>query len=1352
MKFYRKTAVSSQQSVVRRENADGQTVAGGRTVRSGVNSQLSTLNSQPAERGVALVITLILLAVTLVMAVAFLAISRRERGSVVTETGTVTARLAADSGLANAEAQILATVLQTTNPYSFGLLVSTNYINANGFISGVANPTNVNYDYYFNGTAPLSPDDFKQNVANLWLLPRAPVFAFDRTAGFNEFRFYLDLNRNGRFDTNGVVGNFDSKGNFLGDVTEMGDPEWIGVLERPDAPHGPNNKFLSRYAFVALPVGNTLDLNAIHNEVLNQNLNTSDGYLRNQGVGSWEVNLAAFLADLNTNEWNTISSPYNYNRGFNINNQNTGVAFDDARALLAYRYNFNYGTLRPFSGVGGLFPNYPAGGAVDMFPLGNPLMTTTATPFYNYGLNVSWPGAANTNHYFALASDLFDTTKIFAVPAAPLNFIDHLQQASTNTFGGSTVSTYDRYTFYRLLAQLGTDSAPESGKLDVNYVNVDPAGNIVPDMQTNSIPWQPAQFFTNAADRMLRAYTTRWFQSNPSNYLATYYGITNYNYSYVDAYGTHINDRNGLGLTNVPFFGMTNQIPAFGVTEIPVLVNSNFVYQPAVQRVLQLAANIYDATTNNTFALGRDFPSVFRPLFVKDKFSNIFIIGYTNLNSVSGSADLRLSTPFDASFLAGTPAVPVGNLPPVDNIYGVPWIIGAKKGFPSFNEISMQDVVTVTRKLQVTRSDFTATAKIVATNAQYDMSISTAIGVEFWNPYTNAYINPLQVVVYNNVSANLTNNVGFIQPFIQPLSQNYSFNFWPGARWLPDGTADYRASSSSFPTNAFYLPIYTNISFMTNQAYQWGGGFLPAATAGWQANRTELLLPHFGFETTNRLQAFILAGPPGNQRVIDYVHFAGPNSRRDLNNEIQTTLKTVSYDNMWDTNRNARGTPLGIASQMGVSQNQPGLNPAYWDEGGSDHEKAEIYGFTVFMGGTPNGNLPSGQQATYQGYLTNLTVQVPYTPTVTSFGYTSWQANDPLVHTLASDLNFTGSDPNANSTVHTGINKLPLHGTLALLPDMGVLNARYQPWGATPQALAGLDQNGYNAAYKDPLMKRSENWDFPGTKLPSVGWLGRIHRGTPWQTVFLKATNILNLVAGTTNGLTTWANWTGENSSFDAVNLAPTQDRELFDIFTTALNGNATRGQLPINVGASDPGNPAAGLAGWSAVFSGMAVPTNMLGAYRIIDPAGVDVANSTLGRLVQGIYSTRTNFVNPDGLKGAFEHVGDILAVPALSQNSPFLAGLNLSNNIPDALMEWLPQQTMGLLRLSDQPRFVIYSYGQTLTPAPNGVVNSGAQAGMITNYQVTAETVTRSVVRIVGAPTNTHAVIESYNILPPD
>src|SRR5271154_2635068 len=103
-------------------------------------------------RGVALIITLILLSVTLFMAIAFLAISRRERGSVTTSVDTATARLAADSALANAQAQIIAGIFATTNPFNSSLLVSTNFINGNGFANGIANPTNVNYDYQNDAT------------------------------------------------------------------------------------------------------------------------------------------------------------------------------------------------------------------------------------------------------------------------------------------------------------------------------------------------------------------------------------------------------------------------------------------------------------------------------------------------------------------------------------------------------------------------------------------------------------------------------------------------------------------------------------------------------------------------------------------------------------------------------------------------------------------------------------------------------------------------------------------------------------------------------------------------------------------------------------------------------------------------------------------------------------------------------------------------------------------------------------------------------------------------------------------------------------------------------------------------
>ena len=107
--------------------------------------------------------------------------------------------------------------------------------------------------------------------------------------------------------------------------------------------------------------------------------------------------------------------------------------------------------------------------------------------------------------------------------------------------------------------------------------------------------------------------------------------------------------------------------------------------------------------------------------------------------------------------------------------------------------------------------------------------------------------------------------------------------------------------------------------------------------------------------------------------------------------------------------------------------------------------------------------------------------------------------------------------------------------------------------------------------------------------------------------------------------------------------------------------------------------------------------------------------------------------------------------------------------------MYEWLPQQTMSLLRCAGSPRYVIYCYGQALKPAPNGIyTGGGAFFGMVTNYQIVSEIATRAVVRFgstvtnvityasdfstytnwftVPVVTNNNAVVESFNVLSPD
>jgi hypothetical protein len=131
--------------------------------------------------------------------------------------------------------------------------------------------------------------------------------------------------------------------------------------------------------------------------------------------------------------------------------------------------------------------------------------------------------------------------------------------------------------------------------------------------------------------------------------------------------------------------------------------------------------------------------------------------------------------------------------------------------------------------------------------------------------------------------------------------------------------------------------------------------------------------------------------------------------------------------------------------------------------------------------------------------------------------------------------------------------------------------------------------------------------------------------------------------------------------------------------------------------------------------------------------------------RIVNGINRTRSSFPT-----GSFWHLGDILATPELTVASPFISTTN--GVVNDAVYERIPQQIMGLLRGGEPPRFTVYSWGQTLKPAPKGVVTSGTFSRMVTNYTITAEVATKAVIRVEGAPNSPHVIVESYSVLPPD
>ena len=97
----------------------------------------------------------------------------------------------------------------------------------------------------------------------------------------------------------------------------------------------------------------------------------------------------------------------------------------------------------------------------------------------------------------------------------------------------------------------------------------------------------------------------------------------------------------------------------------------------------------------------------------------------------------------------------------------------------------------------------------------------------------------------------------------------------------------------------------------------------------------------------------------------------------------------------------------------------------------------------------------------------------------------------------------------------------------------------------------------------------------------------------------------------------------------------------------------------------------------------------------------------------------------------------------------------------MPDEVLERIPQQIVGLLR-QDEPKFVIYAFGQSLKPAPGSILTApGTFFNLCTNYVVTGEFSTRTVVRFDGSPTEPinsdnlanrfRPVIEDHRVLPP-
>jgi hypothetical protein len=687
------------------------------------------------------------------------------------------------------------------------------------------------------------------------------------------------------------------------------------------------------------------------------------------------------------------------------------------------------------------------------------------------------------------------------------------------------------------------------------------------------------------------------------------------------------------------------------LTHIPIYPTNQ--YTPAAHRLLQVTANLYDSTTTNAY------PTMFRPHFSNDG-TNIYISGYEEVDPTNTSF---LTVPADLNVAVAGGWISNGTRL---NIYGIPWIIGAKKGLPNFNEVLLQSVAQITRKLRITKPSLTSPFSAYRTSQMLIIGISNVLGVEVWNSYSNNYPRAVYIQADGDLTMTLTNDVG-LPLLITNLAlggAHFAANMgaielaadaWPGTGWSPGGYHEPNRES-------FQVPLLTNVVFLPDSAFQQHPCRLQSSPPGgpdeWSAIATNYFpQPHWGLRVTGRIRCLILdGGPPGQGRVVDYVQLNGMNTFRDLGGELDTKDVSQSINNLWSTNPAAffLGTnTVGIMNQIYISLGNPVATDSDWADR---------------MIGAPSGLAKEHAIDYFRNFLklnplydrtvvnTQLVMQAPFTPTSKKVQLLTWQANDPLVHYTVDDLNDLAPFKVVYSLKATQL-------VSQAQSNFWGYTTRYEPWGGNPQwGPFSSPHTATDLALKDPV-KSSDDWDFPSGEPLSFATIGRIHRGTPWQTVYLKSTDV---PAGNT-----WLNWTGNTNALDATYTRPAMDRNLISLLGPWLTTHCLRHRLSINNADAEA---------WLAVLDGLPVFTNSAPAATLVMASNSPQALT----IAQGINDTRSR---PDLFpSGLFLHLGDLLATPQLTEQSPFL-NTNLwyvlyQGTLTDEILECLPSRLLPLLR----------------------------------------------------------------------
>ncbi len=647
------------------------------------------------------------------------------------------------------------------------------------------------------------------------------------------------------------------------------------------------------------------------------------------------------------------------------------------------------------------------------------------------------------------------------------------------------------------------------------------------------------------------------------------------------------------------------------LTEIQIAPTNQ--YRAAVHRILQVTANLYDATSTN------DSPAVFRPLFATTS-NGVFLAGFTN--------DHRVSTL--AAWLDSNP-------------HGLPLVIAARKGFPNFNEFTLRSDILMQRKLEVTRSSAAQGTRPNGTNVMYLLGVSNYFGVEAWNSISQPYPRAITVTVSNVTSLVLENGLGVQTNILTTLAT---------------GTNLYAGTWRGGEVQGFILPQSLNQVALPNSAYRFGLNAFDAITTNTYDPLVGFPLPYWVLTLSNRLTYLASEG----NRIIDFVILDGAYTvdlHRDLvanPNPYQNIPGTsANLIQLWNTNRTSPSAPTeGIKQQLRLSTDSFFTTVSDWRDYGltgiatENDKRSSVESFRNFLGLGPQTTVP---------FTTNntLAMQAPFNPAAKLVVLTTWQANDPLVHYHLADL--TVSPTNTNRQYY-----LPSAPASNVWPaSLGMLNRRYSPWGGNPNLEWSEDLSSVDYRIKDPGVYNSDNWNFPTNTPLSASWLGRVHRGTPWQTLYLKA------------GAAPLDEWL---EVADDVRSHPTNDWRLVAWLAARLNTNDVRALTSINT---------TNAATWAATLTGLTVLSNTLSDPVIGDLPEFETSIITTHALQISTLVAALNRARAAQPGQYFADVSAFLTVRELSIASPWL---NLSNadlargGLTDEAYEALPAQLLALVR----------------------------------------------------------------------